>query len=63
MDIDVYPGNAVLGRGDQLDSGLGFGEIMELDTVLLNLNAAERIDILDGRHANQGLDAHLRDNV
>ena len=53
----MYPGNAVL------DSGLGFGEIMELDTVLLNLNAAERIDILDGRHANQGLEAHLGDKV
>ena len=59
----MYPGNAVLGRGDQLDSGLGFGEIMELDTVLLDLNAAERIDILDGRHANQGLQAHMRDKV
>ena len=53
----------MLGRGDQLDSGLGFGEIMEFDTVLLDLNAAERIDIIDGRHANQGLKAHLRDKV
>ena len=59
----MYPGNAVLGCGDQLDSGLGFGEIMEVDTLLLDLNAAERIDILDGRHANQGLEAHLRDKV
>ena len=36
---------------------------MELDTVLLDLNAAERLEILDGWHANQGLEAHLRDNV
>ena len=59
----MYPGNAVLGREDQLDSSLGFGEIMEVDTLFLDLNAAERIDILDGRHANQGLEAHLRDKV
>ena len=40
----MYPGNAVLGREDQLDSSLGFGEIMEVDTLLLDLNAVERID-------------------
>ena len=57
----MFPGNAVLGHRYQLDSCQGFGEIMQLDTVLLDLNATEMIDILDRQHANQGLGAHLRD--
>ena len=59
----LYPGNAVLVRGDQLDSCLGFGEIMELDTILLDLNAAERIDILVSQQANLGLVGLLRHTV
>ena len=61
--IPLAPGNTVLGLGDQPDSGLGVGEIMELDTVLLNLNASIGIDILYGRHVHQGLEDHLRDRV
>ena len=59
----MYPGNDVLGREDPLDSSLGFGEIREVDTLLLDLQAAKRIDILVGRHANLGLEGHLRDKV
>ena len=59
----VYPGNAGLGRVDPLDSSQGFDEIREVDTLLLDLQAAKRIDILVGRHANLGLEGHLRHTV
>ena len=59
----VYPGNAGLGRVDPLDSSQGFDEIGEVDNLLLDLHATERIDILVGRQANLGLEGHLRHTV
>ena len=59
----MYPGNAGLGCVVPLDSSQGFDEIREVHTLLLDLHAAERIDILVCRHGNLGLEGHLKGKV
>ena len=59
----MYPGSAGLSHVDPLDSSLGFREIWEVDTLLLDLHAAKMMDILVGQHANLGLDGHLGHTV
>ena len=59
----MSPGNTGLGLADQPVSGQGVEDVLELDIVLLGLNASIRIDILDGGHVHLGLEAPLKDKV
>ena len=59
----MSPGNTGLGLADQPVSGQGVGEVIELDNVLLDLNAPIRIDIHDEEHVHLGLEAPLKDKV
>ena len=59
----MSPGPAWLGLVDQPLSGHAGAEVLELDIVLLGLNASIRIDIHDEEHVHLGLEAPLINEV